>query len=58
VPSRAEPDEGEINYRAVFDALERIGYDGVVGCEYLPRAGTKDGLVWMRKLGIDLTPDR
>jgi hydroxypyruvate isomerase len=52
VPSRAEPDEGEVNYRAVFDALERIGYDGIVGCEYLPRAGTKDGLAWMRKLGV------
>ncbi|HET6158044.1 MAG TPA: 2-oxo-tetronate isomerase [Dongiaceae bacterium] len=52
VPSRAEPDEGEINYRAIFDALERIGYDGVVGCEYLPRAGTRDGLAWMKKLGV------
>lgn len=52
VPSRAEPDEGEINYRAVFDALERIGYDQVVGCEYLPRAATKDGLVWRRTLGV------
>jgi len=52
VPSRAEPDEGEINYRAVFDALERIGYDGVIGCEYLPRANTKDGLAWRKNLGI------
>lgn len=52
VPSRAEPDEGEINYRAVFDALERIGYDEVVGCEYLPRAATKDGLAWRRTLGV------
>lgn len=52
VPSRAEPDEGEVNYRAVFDALERIGYDEAVGCEYLPRAGTKEGLVWMKKLRI------
>jgi hydroxypyruvate isomerase len=52
VPSRAEPDEGEINYRAVFDALERIGYAGVVGCEYLPRAGTREGLVWREKLGV------
>ena len=52
VPSRAEPDEGEINYRAIFDALERIGYDGIVGAEYLPRAGTKDGLAWMRTLGV------
>ena len=52
VPSRAEPDEGEINYRAVFDALERIGYDQVVGCEYLPRGDTREGLAWRRKLGV------
>jgi hydroxypyruvate isomerase len=52
VPSRAEPDEGEINYRAVLDALERIGYQGVVGAEYLPRAGTKEGLVWRKTLGV------
>ncbi len=52
VPSRAEPDEGEINYRAVFAVLERIGYDGVIGCEYLPRAGTKEGLVWREKLSV------
>jgi 2-dehydrotetronate isomerase len=52
VPSRAEPDEGEINYRAVFDALERIGYDQVVGCEYLPRGGTKEGLAWRQNLGV------
>lgn len=52
VPSRAEPDEGEINYRAVFDALERIGYRGVVGAEYQPRADTPSGLGWMKKLGV------
>jgi hydroxypyruvate isomerase len=52
IPSRAEPDEGEINYRAVFDALERIGYDQIVGCEYLPRGVTIEGLKWMRSLGV------
>ena len=52
VPSRAEPDEGEINYRAVFDALERIGYDGIVGAEYMPRADTPSGLKWMKALGV------
>jgi len=46
VPSRAEPDEGEIAYRAVFAELERLGYDGWVGCEYIPRAGTDEGLAW------------
>src|SRR5258708_2183227 len=28
VPSRAEPDEGEVNFPAVFDALDRLGYAG------------------------------
>lgn len=53
VPSRAEPDEGEINYRAVFAALEKLNYSGWVGCEYRPRNGTDDGLVWRQTLGVD-----
>jgi 2-dehydrotetronate isomerase len=52
VPSRAEPDEGEINYPAVFDALDRLGYKGWVGCEYKPRGRTEDGLGWGRRYGL------
>jgi hydroxypyruvate isomerase len=52
VPSRGEPDEGEINYPAVFDAIDRSGYAGWVGCEYKPRTRTEDGLGWARKYGI------
>jgi hydroxypyruvate isomerase len=33
VPGRCEPGTGEINYRAIAAALERIGYDGTVGLE-------------------------
>ncbi|MFT3660836.1 MAG: TIM barrel protein [Gordonia sp. (in: high G+C Gram-positive bacteria)] len=33
VPGRREPGTGEINYRAVADALRALGYDGVVGME-------------------------
>src|ERR1700742_1925861 len=40
VPSRAEPDEGEINYPGVFTALDRLGWSGFVGCEYKPRGRT------------------
>jgi hydroxypyruvate isomerase len=58
VPSRAEPDEGEIAYGAVFDALERLGYSGWIGCEYRPRAATQDGLRWIERLGVTLSPDR
>jgi 2-dehydrotetronate isomerase len=54
VPSRAEPDEGEVAYRAVFEALDRLGYAGWVGCEYKPRGSTQDGLRWTEVLGVTL----
>src|SRR5581483_8883241 len=44
VPSRAEPDEGEISYPAIFKAVDRLGWKGWVACEYKPRARTEDGL--------------
>jgi 2-dehydrotetronate isomerase len=52
VPSRAEPDEGEINYPAVLAAVDRLGYQGFVACEYRPRARTEDGLGWAKAYGI------
>ena len=48
VPSRAEPDEGEIAYPAIFAALDTLGYGGWVGAEYNPRGDTDSGLRWMR----------
>ncbi len=54
VPSRAEPDEGEIWYPAVFTALEELGYRGFIGCEYKPRGDTTEGLVWTERLGVSL----
>ena len=47
VPSRAEPDEGEINYPAVLEAMDRLGYRGYVAAEYKPRGRTEDGLGWL-----------
>jgi 2-dehydrotetronate isomerase len=52
VPSRAEPDEGEVNYPALLAAIDGCGYAGWVGCEYRPRARTEDGLGWARAYGI------
>jgi len=46
VPSRAEPDEGEIAYSAVFQQIEALGYTGWIGCEYKPRASVEAGLTW------------
>ena len=54
VPSRAEPDDSELDYRAVFKALDRLGYPGWVGCEYRPRASTDEGLSWTTGLGVSL----
>ncbi len=58
VPSRAEPDEGEISYRAVFETLEKLDYNGWIGCEYKPRGDTNEGLRWLDALGISLPGPR
>ena len=48
VPERHEPNVGEIHYPYLFDLMDRLGYQGWVGCEYRPRAGTVEGLSWMK----------
>ena len=50
-PGRHEPGTGEINYPFLYDHLDRIGYDGWVGAEYKPKAGTEAGLGWFRAIG-------
>jgi 2-dehydrotetronate isomerase len=52
VPARAEPDEGEIAYQVIFAALEKLKYEGWVGCEYRPRGDTDQGLGWMDRMGM------
>jgi hydroxypyruvate isomerase len=49
-PGRNEPGTGELNYRFLFEHLDRIGYRGWVGCEYKPRGGTEEGLNWINEL--------
>ena len=48
-PGRHEPGTGEINYPFLFDLLDRLGYDGWVGCEYKPLTTTEAGLGWLPK---------
>lgn len=54
-PGRAEPGTGEIRYGFLFDWLDRIGYEGHVGCEYFPAdrgaRGTEAGLAWLAAHG-------
>ena len=47
-PQRHEPDTGEVNYPYLMQLADELGYDGWVGGEYRPRAGTRAGLGWVR----------
>ena len=49
-PGRNEPGTGEINYPFLFTHLDRIGYDGWIGCEYKPATTTDAGLDWRTRL--------
>ena len=45
---RHEPDVGEVNHPYLFSVIDELGYDGWIGCEYRPRAGTTAGLGWLK----------
>ena len=49
-PGRHEPGSGEINYAWLFRYIDQLGYDGWIGCEYKPAAGTREGLGWIKAL--------
>ena len=48
VPERHEPDLGELNYPYLFALIDSLGYTGVIGAEYRPRAATSAGLGWFQ----------
>jgi hydroxypyruvate isomerase len=48
VPARHEPDTGEVDYAWLLREVDARGYDGYIGCEYRPRAGTSTGLDWFQ----------
>ncbi len=47
VPSRHEPDEGEVCYGRLLSWLYESRYTGYVGAEYHPRTTTEAGLGWI-----------
>ena len=49
-PDRHEPGSGDIEWRAVFDALRDSGYSGWIGCEYRPSVDSMSSLEWMKEL--------
>ncbi len=46
-PGRREPGAGEINYGFLLPLIDRLGYDGWIGCEYKPTTTVEAGLAWM-----------
>jgi hydroxypyruvate isomerase len=52
VPGRHEPEGGDIDWPTVFAGIDACGYQGWIGCEYRPRAGTLEGLGWASRYGI------
>ena len=46
-PGRHEPGTGEINFDNLFKAIDASGYDGWIGCEYIPATTTEEGLGWI-----------
>jgi hydroxypyruvate isomerase len=47
-PGRHEPGTGEINYGFLLPHIDKLGYQGWVGCEYKPAAETNAGLGWIK----------
>ncbi|GBU09772.1 hydroxypyruvate isomerase [Gammaproteobacteria bacterium] len=45
-PGRNEPGTGEINYPYLLNLIEKIDYQGWIGCEYKPLNTTEQGLTW------------
>lgn len=49
VPDRHEPGTGEINFDFLLAHIDRLGYAGWMGCEYIPKGDTVAGLGWAKR---------
>lgn len=50
VPSRSEPDQGELDYPWLLSQFESAGYRGYVGAECRPTGDTESSLGWLKSL--------
>lgn len=53
-PGRHQPGTGEINYRFLFEWIDKVGYRGYIGLEYAPLGMTEESLSWVREYGYTL----
>jgi hydroxypyruvate isomerase len=49
-PERNEPTTGELDDLRILEIIDSLNYPGFVGCEYRPRAGTLEGLGWLKRV--------
>jgi hydroxypyruvate isomerase len=47
-PGRHEPGTGEIDFRSLFQLIDRLGYRGWMGAEYTPTGSTEESLAWAK----------
>ena len=47
-PGRTEPDKGEINFPWLFAEIDRIGWNGFLGAEYIPLEKPEESLGWLQ----------
>ena len=48
-PGRHEPGSGEINYDFLLNFIDKLGYKGWIGAEYVPADHTEQGLGWIKQ---------
>jgi hydroxypyruvate isomerase len=53
-PGRHQPGTGEINYPFLFKEIDRLGYGGFIGLEYVPEPDTITSLAWVKRFGYQL----
>ena len=53
-PGRHQPGTGEINFPFVLESLDRLGYEGFVGLEYIPSGDTVKSLSSLKSFGFSL----
>ncbi len=51
-PGRHQPGTGEINFPFLFGEIDRLGYQGHIGLEYVPAPDTRSSLEWMRQWNL------
>lgn len=50
-PGRHEPGTGDLDFPAIFAAIDALGYTGWVGAEYQPSGDTAASLGWLEAFG-------